>query len=127
MCLTFEGGEKVVPGYNIMGVAKAALDMAMRYLAYDLGPENIRVNAISPGPIQTVSSMMVNNLKNALNMMEERSPLLRNVTLEDIAGAAVYLASDLSRSVTGSVIKVDAGMNIMAPPTVAHPKSRDQT
>jgi enoyl-[acyl-carrier protein] reductase I len=68
--------------------------------------------------------MMVNNLKNSLNLMEERSPLLRNVTLEDIAGAAIYLASDLSRSVTGSVIKVDAGINIMAPPTVVHPKMK---
>lgn len=119
MSLTFAGGDKVVPGYNIMGVAKAALDMTVRYLAYDLGPDDIRVNAISPGPLQTASSVMIKDFSDALNLVAERSPLMRNVTLEDVAGAAVYLASDLSRNVTGSVIKVDAGMNIMSPPTIA--------
>ena len=119
MSLTFAGGDKVVPGYNIMGVAKAALDMTVRYLAYDLGPDDIRVNAISPGPLQTASSVMIEDFSEALNLVAERSPLMRNVTLEDVAGTAVYLASDLSRNVTGSVIKVDAGMNIMSPPTIA--------
>jgi enoyl-[acyl-carrier protein] reductase I len=122
--LTFGGAEKVVPGYNIMGVAKAALDATVRYLAYDLGPENIRVNAISAGPIMTPSSVVVEDFTMALKMMEERSPMLRNITVEDVGGAAVYLASDLSRCVTGAVIKVDSGMNIMAAPTKVHLKHR---
>jgi len=122
MCLTFEGSTNVVPGYNIMGVAKAALEASVRYLAYDLGPEKIRVNAISPGPIPTPSSMMVKNFNAALNLTKERSPLLSNVTVEDVGGTAVYLASNLSCNVSGSVIKVDAGMNIMAAPTFARPK-----
>ena len=120
ICLTFRGGELVVPGYNIMGVAKAALDMTMRYLANDLGPDNIRVNAISPGPISTASSIMIKDFEKALGMVEERAPLLRNITLQDIGGAAVFLSSDLSQMVTGSVIKVDSGMHIMASPTLPH-------
>ncbi len=118
--LTFTGGDKVVPGYNIMGIAKAALDMSVRYLAYDLGPENIRVNAISAGPIPTLSSQAVEDISAALRLVEERSPLLRNITLEDLGGTAVYLASDLSRAVTGEVIMVDSGISIMSPPTVPH-------
>ncbi|NIM99905.1 MAG: SDR family oxidoreductase [candidate division Zixibacteria bacterium] len=124
MTLTFGDG-KVVPGYNIMGVAKAALEMAVRYLAYDLGPENIRVNAIASGPIQTISSLAIEDFSVALCMMEERSPLLRNVTLEDVGRTAVYLASDFSKAVTGSVIKVDSGMNIMSPPTAPHRKLKE--
>ncbi len=114
MTLTFGDG-KVVPGYNIMGVAKAALEAAVRYLAYDLGPENIRVIAIGSGPIQTISSLAIKEFSVALRMMKERSPLLRNVTLEDLGRTGVYLASDCSRAVTGSVIKVDSGVNIMSP------------
>jgi enoyl-[acyl-carrier protein] reductase I len=124
MTLTFGDG-KVVPGYNIMGVAKAALEMAVRYLAYDLGPENVRVNAIASGPIQTISSLAIEDFSVALRMMEERSPLLRNVTLEDLGRTAVYLASDFSRAVTGSVIKVDSGMNIMCPSTAPHRKLKE--
>ena len=124
MTLTF-GDNKVVPGYNIMGVAKAALEMTVRYLAYDLGPENIRVNAIGSGPIPTLSSLAVENFSVALRMMEENSPMLRNVTLEDVGKTAVYLASDLSSAVTGAVIKVDSGMNIMCPPTAPHRKLKE--
>jgi enoyl-[acyl-carrier protein] reductase I len=120
--VTFGGGEKVVPGYNIMGVSKAALETTVRYLAYDLGPENIRVNAISPGPIPTPSSLMVEDFGTALKMTEEHSPMLRNITLEDVGGAEVYLASDLSSGVTGAIIKVDSGMNIVGAPAKAHPK-----
>lgn len=114
--LTFAGGKRVVPGYNIMGVAKAALDMSVRYLAYDLGPENIRVNAISAGPISTPSSLAIEDFDSALRLMENTSPLLRNITLEDLGGTAVYLASDLSRSVTGETIYVDSGISILNAP-----------
>jgi len=120
--LTFNGGRKVVPGYNIMGVAKAALDMSIRYLAYDLGPENIRVNAISAGPISTISSLAVEDFSNALRITAESSPLLRNITQEDLAGTAVYLASDLSGAVTGEVLYVDAGMSIMCSAVRQHRK-----
>lgn len=118
--LTFSGGELVVPGYNIMGIAKAALNMSVRYLAYDLGPENIRVNAISAGPISTLSSLAVEEFDTALRMVEEYSPLLRNITLEDLGGTAVYLASHLSNSVTGMIINVDSGTKILCPPSVPH-------
>lgn len=124
--LTFGSG-KVVPGYNIMGVAKAALEMAVYYLAYDLGPEKIRVNAISAGPIPTLSSQVVEDFGNALRTVEECAPLLRNITLEDLGKTAVYLASDFSRAVTGEVIKVDAGMNIMCPATKPHRKLRRES
>lgn len=119
--LTFGGG-KVVPGYNIMGVAKAALEISVRYLAYDLGPEKIRVNAISAGAIPTLSSQVVEDFGNALRTIEECAPLLRNITLEDLGKSAVYLASDLSSAVTGEVIDVDAGMNIMCAATKPHRK-----
>jgi enoyl-[acyl-carrier protein] reductase I len=110
--LTFGSG-KVVPGYNVMGVAKGALEMTVRYLAYDLGPENIRVNAIAAGPIPTLSSQMIEGFDTALRTIEKGSPMLRNITLEDLGKTAVYLASDFSSAVTGEVINVDAGMNIM--------------
>lgn len=119
--LTFGAG-KVVPGYNIMGVAKAALEMSVRYLAYDLGPEKIRVNAISAGPIPTLSSQVVEDFDHALRTIEECAPLLRNITLEDLGKTAVYLASDFSSAVTGEVIMVDAGMNIMCSGTKPHRK-----
>lgn len=117
--LTF-GDFKVVPGYNIMGIAKAALEVAVRYLAYDLGPENIRVNAIGSGPIPTLSSMAIENFDTALRKVEECSPLLRNIGAEDVGNTAVYLASDLSSNITGAVVKVDSGMNIMCPGSVPH-------
>lgn len=120
MTLTFAGGERVVPGYNVMGVAKAALNMSVRYLAYDLGPDRIRVNAISAGPIPTLSSRVIEHFDRALKLTRENAPLLRNIASEDVGATAVYLASDLSRNVTGSVLKVDAGMDIMCPPSEPH-------
>jgi enoyl-[acyl-carrier protein] reductase I len=123
--LTFLGGQKVVPGYNIMGVAKAALDMTTRYLAYDLGPENIRVNAISAGPISTISSLAVESISKALRINKETSPLLRNITQEDLGKTAVYLASDLSSAVTGEILAVDAGMNIICPSAKQHRGFKD--
>jgi len=121
--LTFVGGKKVVPGYNIMGIAKCALNMSVKYLAYDLGPDRIRVNAISAGPITTFSSMAVENFDTALQLVQSHSPLLRNITQEDLGGTAVYLASELSRGVTGEIISVDSGMHILAPPAIAHRRS----
>ncbi len=124
MALTFGGGEKVTPGYNIMGIAKAALNMSIQYLAYDLGPDRIRVNGISSGPIKTLSSMMVEDFSSALNLMEEQAPLLRNVTLEDVSGTAIYLASSLSSGVTGSIIRVEAGISSLIAPSVTHPRRK---
>lgn len=123
--LTYDGSQKVVPGYNIMGVAKAALDTSVRYLAYDLGPEKIRVNAISAGPISTLSSLAIEDFSSALTISEESSPLLLNITQEDIGKTAVYLLSDLSSAVTGEVLHVDAGMNIMCPATKPHRRLKD--
>ena len=115
--LTFGGAEAVVPGYNIMGVAKAALNASIRYLAHDLGPENIRVNGIAAGPVPTLSSQMIENFKTGLELVQERSPLLRNITVEDVGNTAVYLASTLSSAVTGAIMRVDCGMHVMSPPT----------
>ncbi len=121
--LTFVGGRYVVPGYNIMGIAKSALNMSVKYLAYDLGPDRIRVNAISAGPITTFSSMAVENFDTALQLVQTHSPQLRNISLEDLGGTAVYLASDLSSAVTGEILSVDSGMHILAPPAIAHRRS----
>jgi enoyl-[acyl-carrier protein] reductase I len=111
--LTYMGAEKVFQGYNVMGVAKAALEASVRYLAYDLGPSGIRVNAISAGPIKTMSARGVKNFTNILDVVEEKAPLKRNVTQEDIGNSTVYLLSDLSGGVTGEVHYVDCGYNIM--------------
>ncbi len=120
--ITFGGGERVVQGYNIMGVAKAALNMSIRYLAYDLGPENIRVNGISSGPIITMSSMMIESFDKALDIATKHPPLLRNISVEEVSNAALYLLSDLSSGVTGEIIHVDSGANILMAPSITHPK-----
>uniref|UniRef100_A0A832A4Q3 Enoyl-[acyl-carrier-protein] reductase [NADH] n=1 Tax=Desulfacinum infernum TaxID=35837 RepID=A0A832A4Q3_9BACT len=117
--LSYAGSREVVPGYNIMGVAKAALESAVRYLAYDLGPENIRINALSPGPVRTVSALAVQNFETALKVMESHAPMLRNVTAEEVAAAALFLASPLSRAMTGCVLPVDAGAHILCRPSIA--------
>jgi len=111
--LTFHGGERVVPGYNVMGVAKAALNMAVRYLAYDLGPDQIRVNAISAGPMKTLSSAAVGGIDEALVAASAHSPLRRAAIQDDVGDAAVFLASDHARAVTGEVLHVDAGLSIL--------------
>jgi enoyl-[acyl-carrier protein] reductase I len=113
LTLTYYGAEKVVPRYNVMGVAKAALEASVRYLAADLGPKGIRVNAISAGPIRTLASAGISGFMEMLHHVEAKSPLRRGVTAEEVAGTALYLASDLSSGVTGEVIYVDAGYNIM--------------
>ncbi len=111
--LSYYGAEKVVPRYNVMGVAKAALEASVRYLAADLGPKGIRVNAISAGPIRTLASAGISGFLEMLHHVEAKSPLRRNVTADDVARTALYLASDLASGVTGEVIYVDGGYHIM--------------
>ncbi|MCA0969569.1 enoyl-ACP reductase FabI [Halobacillus litoralis] len=114
LTLTYLGGEQVVKNYNVMGVAKASLDASMKYLANDLGKHNIRVNAISAGPIRTLSAKGVGDFNQILSVIEERAPLRRAVTQEEVGDTAYYLMSDLSRGVTGEIIHVDSGFNIVA-------------
>src|SRR6476659_4604979 len=111
--MTYYGSEKVVPSYNVMGVAKAALESSARYLAADLGKNNIRVNAISAGPINTLSARGVKNMGSLLGYVGERSPLKRNVTAAEVGNTALFLVSDLSSGITGETIFVDCGYNIM--------------
>jgi enoyl-[acyl-carrier protein] reductase I len=111
--LTYMGSEKVFSGYNVMGVAKAALEASVRYLASDLGPSNIRVNAISAGPIKTMSARGVKNFSSILSVVEEKAPLRRAVTKEDIGRACLFYLSDLSAAVTGEVLHADNGFNVM--------------
>ena len=113
MTLTYLGASRVVPNYNVMGVAKAALEATMRYLASDLGPSGIRVNAISAGPIKTASSRAVKDFSSILDPYQQKAPLRRNTDPAEVADTAVFLASDLGRGVTGNVVFVDAGMQIM--------------
>lgn len=107
--MTYLGAQRVLPNYNVMGVAKAALEASVRYLANDLGPQNIRVNAISPGPMRTLAGSAVGGARRVYKMAEENNPMRRNASLEDVGGAAVYLLSDLGRSTTGDVLFVDGG------------------
>ncbi len=111
--LTYIGGAKVVPNYNVMGIAKAALEMNVRYLASDMGPDNIRVNAISAGPIRTLASAAIGDFHKMLHHYEETAPLRRLVTPDDVGNVATFLGSDLSSAVTGQIIYVDAGYEVM--------------
>jgi len=113
LTLSYYGAEKVIPHYNVMGVAKAALETSVRYLAMDLGPENIRVNAISAGPIKTLAASGIGDFRYIMRWNEYNSPLRRNVTIEDVGGAGLYLLSDLASGVTGEVHHVDAGYNVI--------------
>jgi enoyl-[acyl-carrier protein] reductase I len=111
--LTYYGAERVVPHYNVMGVAKAALECAVRYLAYDLGKKKIRVNAISAGPIKTLAARGISGLSDMMKTHAERAPLQRNVDVNEVAETAVFLATDGGAGVTGETIYVDCGYNIM--------------
>ncbi|MCC4250924.1 enoyl-ACP reductase FabI [Sphingobium naphthae] len=113
LTLSYYGAEKVIPHYNVMGVAKAALETSVKYLAMDLGPENIRVNAISAGPIKTLAASGIGDFRYILKWNELNSPLRRNVTIEDVGGAGLYLLSDLAAGVTGEIHHVDAGYNVI--------------
>ncbi|HZZ60115.1 MAG TPA: enoyl-ACP reductase FabI [Roseiarcus sp.] len=116
LTLTFGGSARVAPNYNVMGVAKAALEASVRYLAADFGPDNIRVNAISAGPVRTLAGAGVADARFMFNFQRAHSPLRRSVTIENIGGSALYLLSNLSESVTGEVHFVDAGYNILSMP-----------
>lgn len=111
--LTYLGGERVVQNYNVMGVAKASLEASVKYLANDLGKYRIRVNAISAGPIRTLSAKGVRDFNTVLNIIEDRAPLRRTVTTEEVGDAAYFLLSDLSRGITGEIIHVDSGYHIL--------------
>ncbi|MDZ4316513.1 MAG: SDR family oxidoreductase, partial [Azonexus sp.] len=113
LTLSYYGAEKVVPHYNVMGVAKAALETSVKYLANDLGPRNIRVNAISAGPIKTLAASGIGDFRYILKWNELNAPLRRNVTIEDVGGAALYLLSDLASGVTGETHHVDAGYHVV--------------
>ena len=113
LTLSYYGAEKVVPHYNVMGVAKSALETSVKYLAMDLGPENIRVNAISAGPIKTLAASGIGDFRYIMKWNELNSPLRRNVTIEDVGGAGLYLLSDLASGVTGETHHVDAGYNVI--------------
>jgi enoyl-[acyl-carrier protein] reductase I len=113
LTLSYFGAERVMPHYNVMGVAKAALECSVRYLAADLGPENIRVNAISAGPIKTLAASGIGDFRHILRWNELNAPLKRNITTEDVGGAGLYLLSDLSRGVTGELHHVDGGYNVV--------------
>src|ERR1700691_804203 len=118
--LTYNGGERAMPNYNVMGVAKAALEASVRYLAVDFGSRSIRVNAISAGPIRTLAGAGINDARFMFAFQQRHSPLHRGVTLEELGGAGLYLLSDLSTGVTGEIHFVDSGYNIIAMP---HPEA----
>lgn len=111
--LTYYGAEKVVPNYNVMGVAKAALEASVRYLAADVGSKNVRVNAISAGPVRTLAAMGISGFRDMLKNVADTAPLKRNVQAEEVGKTALFLASDLSSGITGEVIHVDCGYNVM--------------
>ena len=119
--LTYFGAERVMPHYNVMGVAKAALEASVRYLAVDLGPSNIRVNAISAGPIKTLAASGIGDFRYILKWNEYNSPMRRNVGIDEVGGAAMYLLSDLGSSVTGETHHVDCGYNIVGMKAVDAP------
>ncbi|MBV8554120.1 MAG: enoyl-ACP reductase [Planctomycetaceae bacterium] len=114
--LTYFGGERVVSGYNLMGVCKAALDAAVRYLAYDLGPKQIRVNAVSAGPVKTLAASAVGDADKLAGLYEAVAPLGRNITREEVGAAGMFLLSDLASGITGEILHVDCGYNVMGSP-----------
>ena len=121
LTMTYYGAEKVTPHYNVMGVAKAALEASVRYLAVDLGGKNIRVNAISAGPIRTLAASGIGDFRYILKWNEWNSPLKHNTTTDEVGGAAVYLLSDLSRGVTGEIHHVDSGYHVVGMKAVDAP------
>ena len=114
--LSFYGANKVMPNYNVMGITKAALETSVKYLSVDLGGQNIRVNAISAGPMRTLAGAAITNAREVYKYTAENSPLKRNVDLSEIGNAALYFVSDLSKSVTGEIHYVDCGFNIIGMP-----------
>ena len=119
--LTYFGAERVMPHYNVMGVAKAALEASVRYLAADLGPSNIRVNAISAGPIKTLAASGIGDFRYILKWNEYNSPMRRNVNIDEVGGTAIFLLSDLGNAITGEIHHVDCGYNIVGMKAVDAP------
>ncbi|OLZ09833.1 enoyl-ACP reductase FabI [Sulfobacillus thermosulfidooxidans] len=113
IAMTYQGSTRVMPNYNVMGVAKAALESSVRYLAFDLGKEHIRVNAISAGPVKTLAASGVKGISQALHNTEERAPIPENISTDDVGNAAVFLASDWAKHITGHILFVDSGFHIM--------------
>ncbi|MEM6372021.1 MAG: enoyl-ACP reductase [Pseudomonadota bacterium] len=120
LTLTYQGSNRVVPSYNVMGVAKAALESATRYLANDLGPEGIRVNAISPGPMKTLAGAAIGGARKTYKHTDQNAPLRSNATLEAVGGTAVYLCSDAGACTTGEIIRVDGGFHVLGMPQPDH-------
>jgi enoyl-[acyl-carrier protein] reductase I len=125
LTLTFGGSMRVMPNYNVMGVAKAALEASVRYLAVDFGPKNIRVNAISAGPVRTLAGAGVADARLMFGYQKRNAPLRRTVTIDEIGNTAVYLLSDLASAVTGEIHFVDAGYNVIAMPPIEEMKAAD--
>ena len=126
LTLTYGGSQRVVPSYNVMGVAKAALEASVRYLAADFGAQGIRVNAVSAGPMRTLAGAGISDARSIFNFQGDHAPLRRTPTLDEVGGAALYLLSDLAGAVTGEVHYVDCGYNVVAMPTLEALKSHDQ-
>ena len=126
LTLTFGGSTRVMPNYNVMGVAKAALEASLRYLAADFGPQAIRVNAISAGPVRTLAGAGITDARFMFNFQKAHAPLRRNMTIEDCGGAALYLLSDLASGVTGEIHYVDGGYNIISMPHPADIKAEGE-
>lgn len=120
LTLTYQGSNRVVPNYNVMGVAKAALESATRYLANDLGPEGIRVNAISPGPMKTLAGSAIAGARKTYKHTDQNAPMRSNATLEAVGGTAVYLCSDAGACTTGEIIRVDGGFHVLGMPQPDH-------
>jgi enoyl-[acyl-carrier protein] reductase I len=123
--LTYSGAERVMPNYNVMGVAKAALEASVKYLAVDLGADGIRVNAISAGPMRTLAGSAVGGARQVYKWNEEYSPLRNNTKLEDVGGAGLYLLSDLSAGITGEIMHVDSGYNVVGVPDLLRHREKD--
>jgi len=123
LTLTYAGSVRVMPNYNVMGVAKAGLEASVRYLANDYGPRGIRVNAISAGPVRTLAGAGIADARHMFSYQQRNSPLRRNITIDDVGGSALYLLSDLSSGVTGEIHYVDAGYNIVSMPVLDELKS----
>ena len=120
LTLTYQGSNRVTPFYNVMGVAKAALESAVRYLANDLGPQGIRVNAVSPGPMKTLAGAAIGGARRTFRQTEANAPLRSNATLEAVGGTAVYLASDYGAFTTGEIVRVDGGYHVLGMPQPEH-------
>jgi enoyl-[acyl-carrier protein] reductase I len=126
LTLTYNGSQRIMPNYNVMGVAKAALEASVRYLANDYGPRGIRVNAISAGPIRTLAGAGISDARAMLNWQQKNSPMRRTVTIDDVGQSALYLMSDMSRGVTGEIHFVDSGYNITSMPVLETLRNADQ-